>query len=213
MMTMRRTNDGRSALKQANLADSRRRQIITMASLAPLMVASGTMVPGAPLAATPACGEPVTPQQTSGPFFKPDSPQRRSLIDADMRGEKPGITGRVLSTSCQPVNGALIDFWHCDASGTYDNRGFRFRGHQFTDAEGRFFLDTLMPGIYPGRTRHIHVIVQAPSDRPLTTQLYFPGEALNERDWIFNPVLLMNMSGEESQHNAHFDFVLDLQRT
>ena len=63
-----------------------------------------------------------------------------------------------------------------------------------------------MPGLYPGRTRHIHVIVQAPHRRPLTTQLYFPGERLNGKDWIFDPRLLMRMSGQRAQ----FDFVLDL---
>jgi len=129
-----------------------------------------------------------------------------------MKGERLKLTGRILSTACQPVAGAVLDFWHCDASGNYDNRGFRFRGHQFSDADGVFSLETLMPGIYPGRTRHMHVIVQAPNGRPLTTQLYFPGEDLNERDWIFDPVLLMKVKTAGKQHNAQFDFVLDLAR-
>ena len=206
---MRRANDRKSALKQADVADSRRRRFIATAGLAPLLVASGALAPNAVLAATPSCGSDATPPQTEGPFFKPDSPRRNSLIDPGMRGEQLRITGRVLTTSCQPVNGALIDFWHCDVNGTYDNRGFRFRGHQFSDAQGRFSLETLVPGVYPGRTRHIHVIVQASNSRALTTQLYFPGEALNERDWIFNPVLLMDISSDSAQHNAQFDFVLD----
>ena len=208
-MKMRRLNDRISALKQTGVTDSRRRRFIATAGLAPLIVASGALVSNPILAATPSCGNEATPPQTEGPFFKPDSPQRNSLIDAGMRGEQLRVTGRVLNTSCQPVNGALIDFWHCDVSGNYDNRGFRFRGHQFSGAQGGFSLETLVPGIYPGRTRHIHVIVQAPNSRALTTQLYFPGEALNERDWIFNPVLLMDISSEGSQHFARFDFVLD----
>ena len=60
--------------------------------------------------------------------------------------------------------------------GNYDNVGFRLRGHQFTDAEGRYPLQTIVPGLYPGRTRHIHVKVQAPNGPILTTQLYFPNE-------------------------------------
>lgn len=206
---MRRYNCTRFAIKQAGIADSRRRRFIATAGLAPFIVASGVLAPNAVLAATPSCGNAVTPPQTEGPFFKPDSPRRNSLVDAGMRGEQLSITGRILTTSCQPINGALIDFWHCDASGNYDNRGYRFRGHQFSDAQGGFSLETLVPGLYPGRTRHIHVIVQAPNSRALTTQLYFPGEALNERDWIFNPVLLMDISSAGSKRNARFDFVLD----
>ena len=196
-------------MKQAGVADLRRRRLIVTAGLAPLVVAGGALAPDKALAATPSCGHDATPPQTEGPFFKPDSPQRNSLIDAGMRGEQLRITGRVLTTACQPVKGALIDFWHCDASGNYDNRGYRFRGHQFSDADGGFSLETLKPGLYPGRTRHIHVIVQAPNSRALTTQLYFPGEALNDRDWIFKQALLMDIATEGSQHSAQFDFVLD----
>ena len=126
-----------------------------------------------------------------------------------MEGDKLKLTGRILSTACQPVAGAVLDFWHCDASGNYDNRGFRFRGHQFSDAQGMFSLETLMPGIYPGRTRHMHVIVQAPGGRPLVTQLYFPGEKANEKDWIFDPVLMMKVEQSGTRRNAQFDFVLD----
>ena len=43
-------------------------------------------------------------------------------------------------------------------------------------------LDTIVPAEYPGRARHIHVKVQAPRRRLLTTQLYFPGEPGNRRE-------------------------------
>lgn len=204
-------------MKQKRLSiarpDSRRRRLIAGAVATPLIVAATGVVSKRALAATPSCGDDKTPQQTAGPFFKPDSPRRTSLIDAGMQGERLKITGTVLSTSCQPVSNALIDFWHCDANGRYDNRGYTFRGHQFSDAQGGFALETLLPGIYPGRTRHIHVIVQAPNRRPLTTQLYFPGEAFNRRDFIFDPKLLMTMQQSGAQRDAQFDFVLDLGRS
>ena len=88
----------------------------------------------------------------------------------------------VPSASGRPVANALVDWWQCDARGAYDNRGYRFRGHQFADARGRYTLFTVVPGIYPGRTRHIHVKVQAPRKRVLTTQLFFPGVAANRSD-------------------------------
>ncbi len=195
-------------MKQTRISNVRRRTFIAGAIATPLIIAAGGVASRRTLAATPSCGDQSTPPQTAGPFFKPDSPRRASLVDAGMQGERLKLTGRVLSTSCEPVSGALIDFWHCDANGRYDNRGYTFRGHQFSDAQGGFALETLLPGIYPGRTRHIHVIVQAPNRRPLTTQLYFPGEAFNRRDFIFDPKLLMTMQDS----GAHFDFVLDLGR-
>ena len=194
---------------------SKRRKFLTAGAALPLALATatftiGTLAPRTVLAATPACGDDPTPRQMAGPFFKPNSPQRGSLIAAGASGDVMTLSGRVLSTSCEPVSGALIDFWQCDAKGTYDNRGYHFRGHQYTDADGRFFLETSVPGLYPGRTRHIHVIVQAPSGRPLTTQLYFPGERLNENDFLFNPALLLNVASESTPMRAQFDFVLNL---
>lgn len=184
-----------------------RRSFMLKAAGMPLLLAAGSIAAARSLAATPACGEQMTPRQTSGPFYKPHSPQRTTLVESGGTGERMLLTGRVVSTACEPVAGALIDFWHCDAKGNYDNRGFRFRGHQFSGSDGGFSLETLKPGLYPGRTRHIHVIVQAANRRPLVTQLYFPGEALNEDDWLFDPRLLMSVGGQAAQ----FDFVLDLK--
>jgi protocatechuate 3,4-dioxygenase beta subunit len=194
---------------------TKRRKILAAGAALPLalatgMLAVGTLARRTALAATPECGDHTTPRQTAGPFFKPDSPQRGSLIEAGMSGDVMTLAGQVLSTTCEPVAGALIDFWHCDAKGNYDNRGYRFRGHQFADTDGRFNLETEMPGLYPGRTRHFHVIVQAPKHRPLVTQLYFPGERLNDKDFIFNPVLLMNVASKRMPLQARFDFVLNL---
>jgi protocatechuate 3,4-dioxygenase beta subunit len=117
----------------------------------------------------------------------------------------------VLSTECKPITGALLDFWQADDRGEYDNTGNRMRGHQFTDAEGRFTLETLVPAVYPGRTRHIHVKVQAPNQPVLTTQLYFPGEAENQRDPIFSAVLVMKVEASAGGRVGTFDFVLDDQ--
>lgn len=146
----------------------------------------------------------VTPRQTEGPFFKPSSPERMSLLDSGMA---PGlvVTGRVLGKDCKPVAGALLDFWHADPQGEYDNAGFRFRGHQFSDAEGRYRLETIVPAQYPGRTRHIHVKVQARGGPVLTTQLYFPNEPSNARDALFRPELVVRRT--EKLGLTSFDFV------
>jgi protocatechuate 3,4-dioxygenase beta subunit len=105
----------------------------------------------------------------------------------------------------------LLDFWQADGRGQYDNQGYRGRGHQFTDAAGTYRLVTVVPELYSGRTRHIHVKVQAPNRPVLTTQLYFPGEARNARDRLFNPALVMAVQETANGGKAaQFNFVLDL---
>jgi protocatechuate 3,4-dioxygenase beta subunit len=161
---------------------------------------------------TPACGDDddPTPPQTEGPFFTPDSPERTSLLEPGMAGTPMVLTGYVLSTGCQPIANALVDFWHANDAGEYDNVGYTLRGHQFTDAQGRFSLETIMPGLYPGRTRHFHVKVQAANQPVLTTQLYFPGEPSNQSDGIFSPDLLMEVQDSDAGKNATFSFVLEV---
>lgn len=123
------------------------------------------------------------------------------------------LSGLVLTGNCQPVEGALVDFWQADASGQYDNSGYTFRGHQMTNASGQYDLETVVPGLYPGRTRHIHVRVQAPGGPVLTTQLYFPGEPSNNADGIFQDngqQLLMNVQAATGGSlKATFNFMVD----
>jgi protocatechuate 3,4-dioxygenase beta subunit len=84
------------------------------------------------------------------------------------------------------------------------------RGHQFTDSAGSYRLETIVPGVYPGRTRHIHVKVQAPGRAVLTTQLYFPGEPENQRDFLFQEVLLLATTDAGGTTAGRFDFVLKI---
>lgn len=162
---------------------------------------------------TPSCddGDDPTPPQTAGPFFKPRSPQRASLVEPGMAGTRLFLSGTIMTRSCQPVPRALIDLWQADAKGIYDNAGFRLRGHQFTDADGRFRFETVVPGSYDGRTRHLHLRAQAPNRRILTTQLYFPGEALNARDGLFNPALLMQTRNAGGRIEATYNIVLAMR--
>jgi protocatechuate 3,4-dioxygenase beta subunit len=164
------------------------------------------------LAPTLACsdGEEPTPRQMEGPFFRPRSPERTSLLEAGLRGTKIVVSGSVLSTRCKPVAGALLDFWQCDDEGEYDNSGYRLRGHQFTDKGGTYRLETIVPAVYPGRTRHIHVKLQAPGRSVLTTQLYFPGEPQNQRDFLFRQELLLAITDAGGARAGRFDFVLTM---
>jgi len=147
----------------------------------------------------------ATPAQTEGPFYSPRTPQKANFR-ADARGEPIVLEGRVLDAQCRPLPGAWLDFWQTDAAGAYDNAGFRLRGHQFADAEGRYRLETILPALYPGRARHIHVKLRAREGaRILTTQVYFPGDAGNARDSLVRPELMAKRTGEV----LRFDFVLE----
>jgi protocatechuate 3,4-dioxygenase beta subunit len=158
--------------------------------------------------APPACGAP-TPAAVEGPYWKSRSPQRATLLEPGVTGPRLVVSGVVRGKDCAPVAGAMLDFWQADAAGAYDNAGFRLRGHQLTDAQGRFELVTVLPGVYPGRTRHLHVKVQVPGQPALTTQLYFPGERQNAGDGLFDRQLLMRMEDGAGGKVAAFDFVLD----
>jgi protocatechuate 3,4-dioxygenase beta subunit len=193
---------------------TRRRLLELGLALPPLaaVLAGASDASAAPLAATAACddGDDPTEPQTEGPFFTPRSPRRRSLLAPGLTGTRLTLTGYVLSTRCRPIRGALLDFWQADARGVYDNEGYRLRGHQLTDSLGRYRLDTIVPGLYSGRTRHIHVKAQAPRRPALTTQLYFPGVARNRTDGIFDPSLVVRWRTVGARRVARFDFVVDL---
>ncbi len=165
------------------------------------------------LTPTPECfdDDDVTPSQTEGPYYTRNSPERTTLLEPGMPGTPLLLAGSVVDTACQPVARALLDFWQADDGGEYDNVGYRLRGHQFADDAGRYSLETVVPGLYPGRTRHFHLKVQAPNGPILTTQLYFPDEPRNQRDGIYRPELLLNVQDQpDGSKLASFDFVLNL---
>ncbi len=166
------------------------------------------------LAPTPAChdGDEPTVRQTEGPFFKPRSPQRADLREAGARGDaveldRPRADAHAAGRS--PARWSISGTPTTRATTT--TRGFRFRGHQFTDANGRYRFRTIRPAVYTGRTRHYHVKVQPAGGRVLTTQLYFPDEPGNRRDSMFRRELLMKMARGGDGQAARFDFVLDIR--
>jgi protocatechuate 3,4-dioxygenase beta subunit len=188
-----------------------RREFVGAALAAPILLYDlDALAATRELEATPACGDSddITPEQTPGPFFKPRSPERKSLLEPGIQGAKIILEGYVRSTKCKPIEKVLVDFWQADSRGEYDNTGFRLRGHQFTGGAGKYRLETIVPGLYPGRTRHFHVRVQAPNRPVLTTQLYFPGEPENKKDGIFNPKLVMAIRESAGAKAASFDFVV-----
>jgi protocatechuate 3,4-dioxygenase beta subunit len=193
---------------------TRRRLLLSAGALAAgVGIARPDIVVAQELSPTPACddGDEPTARQTEGPFYKPRSPQRVDLREPGSRGRPVELAGFVLNRRCRPLAGALVDLWHADERGDYDNSGFRYRGHVRTGPDGSYRFRTIMPAVYPGRTRHYHLKVQGGGSRLLTTQLYFPDEAENRRDGLFRRDLLMRVAGAGDSLAARFDFVLDLR--
>jgi protocatechuate 3,4-dioxygenase beta subunit len=191
----------------------RRRWLLAVAALPAAHLASCSVAPPRAPAEHAA-----TPPQVEGPFFRLFSKQADDLREPGMGGTALALTGRVLDHRGRPLGGALLDFWQCDDAGVYDVRGQRLRGHQRADAEGRYRLQTIVPGLYGDRTRHLHVKVQpeggdlpaTPRRLHLTTQLYFPGERRNADDRHFDSSLLMAVERDGEGRAAQFDFTLDL---
>jgi protocatechuate 3,4-dioxygenase beta subunit len=190
-----------------------RRSLLTAFLTMPLIEATRTRAfaqaaPELPL--TPACddGDELTLEREAGPFFRPNSPLNRDLYSDAPGGERITIAGFVFDNRCQPLGGSLVEIWHADEKGDYDSVGFKLRGRQFTDAQGRWWFNTIIPALYPGRTRHFHFKVQRPGGRLLTTQLYLPGEARNARDRLFDEALLLEIKQTRDGKFGRFDFVI-----
>ncbi len=152
----------------------------------------------------------LTPTEIEGPYYKLCSPHRSVLVEPEDEGTRIIISGRVLTPSGQPIPHAIVDFWSSDGViGDYDMLGDKFRGHVFTDADGRYSVETIIAACYqPRDAKHIHVKVQGVS-RPVTTQLYFSGEPGNEKDHYFKKALEIQVTdGPDGKKRGTFDFVI-----
>ncbi|TBC86585.1 intradiol ring-cleavage dioxygenase [Rhizobium leguminosarum] len=192
---------------------SSRRSLLTVFLTLPLIDVARTKASAqaaSDLALTLACddGDEPTLEREAGPFFKPNSPLNRDLYPDAPGGERITVAGFVFDNRCRPLAGSLVEIWHADENGDYDSVGFRLRGHQFTDTQGRWWFNTIVPALYPGRTRHFHFKVQRPVGRVLTTQLYFPGEPRNAGDRLFHEALLLDIKQTGDGRFGRFDFVV-----
>jgi protocatechuate 3,4-dioxygenase beta subunit len=148
-----------------------------------------------------------TPQETLGPFFPVRTPAGRGFDltrVAGRHGRPKGqvieLSGHVLRTDGSPVAKAMIEVWQANAAGRYINPVDKnpapldpdFKGVALlrAGADGAYRIRTIKPGPYPDpvggmRTPHIHFDVTA-GDYRLVTQMYFPGEPLNEKDMLIS---------------------------
>lgn len=161
-------------------------------------------------ALTPSCNYSAdfTASQSAGPFFTPDSPLKGDFTGDTAPGEVLVLQGFVLDSACRPVAGAMVDLWHADRRGRYDNSGYGLRGHQYADESGRYRFTTCTPGDYRDRARHFHVKVRAPKGPLLTTQLYFPDDPGRLSDFSYRLELELTLDGGNGRRTGRFDFVV-----
>jgi protocatechuate 3,4-dioxygenase beta subunit len=140
--------------------------------------------------------------------------QRLPLLRGDLAGHGARralgqlihVRARVVDEGGVPVAGALVEIWHCNAAGKYihpndtndapEDANFYGAARLVTGDSGLAELRTIKPGAYPvadtggwWRPPHIHFSVwgRVWLSR-LVTQMFFPGEPLNEFDAILNAV-------------------------
>jgi protocatechuate 3,4-dioxygenase beta subunit len=201
-----------------------RREVISFLGAAGALWLAGGVKPwhGLADAGGPSCV--VRPEQTEGPYFV-DERLHRSDIRSDPADGllRPGtplaltlLVSRLNAGNCQPLPGAQVDIWHCDAMGIYSDvrdpdfntigRKF-FRGYQITDARGEARFMTIYPGWYEGRTVHIHFKIRtAPAARrsfEFTSQMYFDDE-LTDRIHADPPYAARGPRSARNQHDRIF---------
>lgn len=140
-----------------------------------------------------------TPQQTEGPYFVEDMPNRSDIRSDTSNGSvEQGIPLRLVihvygvnDGSCVPLKGAKLDIWHANSQGIYSGvkdmgtaENNFLRGYQVTDNNGTVEFTTIYPGWYEGRAIHIHDKVRIfngqEKELEWTAQLYF-NNSINEQ--------------------------------
>ena len=145
-----------------------------------------------------------------GPYYKAGSPEKPRLFEEGVPGEKLTLSGFVRDLDGKAIARAWLEFWQANGNGVYDNSGYTLRGHQYTDKSGKYVLETVVPGSYPGRTPHIHVKVRGRESSPiLTTQLFIPGLASNKGDFLYRDDMLMDMKDAANGKAASFNFTIE----
>ena len=195
-----KANFGKEVAETAAHILNRREMLLLLGATATVSLAAcapGPGGPSGPYAQQTIGGCLVSPEQTEGPYFVDEKLNRSDIrIDPVDGSESPGVPLRltlnvlqIANNSCNPLAGATVDVWHCDALGSYsdvkdnpggfgDTRGKKFlRGYQVTDGAGKVEFQTIYPGWYPGRTVHIHYKIRTDPTSEVghefTSQLFF----------------------------------------
>ena len=157
-----------------------------------------------------------------GPYWSENHPQRTVLANSEEPGTRILISGTVTANDCEtPIQNAIVDVWHANDNGCYtvfqecqsgnsNNDPFNLRGIIYTDQNGYYGFESILPGYYAGRPRHFHYKITSPSGLELVTQCYFEVDPLIDGDWEENhPGLVIPLEEIESDLVGVFDIVMD----
>lgn len=118
-----------------------------------------------------------------GPFYTLNPPvmQNNMLAASTEPGTRLILSGQVRTLDCtELIQDAVIDVWHANDAGAYDNVGYNLRGITYSNSQGFYIFETVLPGHYLNgasyRPSHIHLKITPPGFATLTTQLYFEGD-------------------------------------
>ena len=173
---------------------------------------------GTPLAPGGGCA--ATTDDIQGPFYLPGSPNTAQVAQPGEPGTRLFISGTTLANDCEtPISGVKIEVWQANAAAVYDtSQNFLLRGTVFSDENGLYAFETILPGAYLNgnqyRPKHIHFKVTKPGFPGLITQLYFEGDPYIAADpWASQPdaaqrIIPLNSIGVD-QLDGQFDIVLD----
>ena len=136
-------------------------------------------------------GDCETTNDILGPFYRPDAPFRSDLTYEALEGTRINLKGQVFGDDCvTPLPNTLIEIWHCDSQGEYDNSTDKFlhRARLKTDDKGAYAFHTIVPGKYLNgklyRPSHIHYRVSEKNSKELISQIYFAGDPhITEDPW------------------------------
>jgi protocatechuate 3,4-dioxygenase beta subunit len=130
-----------------------------------------------------ACNPTTLDYYGQGPFYTANPPAivANQLASSTEPGTRLILTGLVQTLDCSSViQNTLIDVWHANDAGAYDNAGYNLRGVTYSNAQGFYMIETILPGKYLNgssyRPRHIHFRITAPGFPTIITQLYFQGD-------------------------------------
>jgi protocatechuate 3,4-dioxygenase beta subunit len=162
----------------------------------------------------------LAPEVTEGPYWV-DVREKRSDVRAGQSGVPLVLDLYVYRSddSCEPEQGAVVDIWHCNASGLYSDEAANgtsgstwLRGYQETDAQGHVQFTTIYPGWYSGRTVHIHVRVRTFSGSAttynFTTQIFFAEE---DSAAVFATSPYNSRSGRDTTNEADMIYQQEVQ--
>jgi len=134
-------------------------------------------------------GDCETTNDILGPFYRPDAPTRYDLTKTGLRGSVIELKGTVYKSDCtSPLRNALVEIWHCNADGDYDNESsdFQQRAKCMTNEQGTYGFKTILPGKYLNgglyRPAHIHFRISEANSKELISQIYFEGDPHIEKD-------------------------------